>query len=65
VSSSIKQAHIPLLRGGAPMGLSEVVGSEVERRGGDGGDGGGSGGVKRMNQASIIDVQFKLRSHSH
>ena len=47
------------------MGLSEVVGSEVERRGGDGGDGGGSGGVKRMNQASIIDVQFKLRSHSH
>jgi len=37
VSSSIKRAHIPLLRGGAPVGLSEVVGSEVEGRGGDGG----------------------------
>jgi hypothetical protein len=41
VSSSIKRAHIPLLRGGAPVGLSEVEG-----RGGNGGDGGG-GGVKR------------------
>src|SRR4029077_8456239 len=46
VSSSVKRAHIPLLRGGAPVGLSEVVGSEVEGRGGDDGDGGG-GGVKR------------------
>ena len=37
--SSIEWANIPQERGGAPVGLSSAVGSELVRRGGGGGGG--------------------------
>ena len=42
----LSEAHIPQWRGGAPVGLSEVVGNEVGQRGGGGG-GGVKGGINQ------------------
>ncbi len=64
--SCIEQAHIPQWRGGAPRGLSSMVGTDVGRRGGDGG-----GGVERkINQHQrLMRLMFNSNSdptrHNH
>jgi len=58
--SSIEWAHIPQERGGAPVGLSSVVGSELWQRGGVIMMGGREN--EPTSTVDVVDVQFKLRS---
>jgi len=60
VLSSIEWTHIPVLRGGAPVGWTSVVGSKTRQRGG----GGCEGRNEPTSTIDTVDVGFKLRSHS-